>query len=308
MTGRPSLPRRIALALMAHAAWVLPSARAPWARAMQHELPQIDSDLEALRWAGGCLFASYVERGKAIVLTPRRMKIGLAMFLAVVAIGAASWWAGQRPHLTQGNHQVFHQDSTAGGLLGFLIFIAAAIPALGALFAILNGNFHRAARAGRVCGFIFVPYLAALALVSLLTPRTIVTIGDSYCYDLWCVGVNQVNANPRGQDILYTAQVSIFVDSSHPHHLPAERAKDFFSVLDDQGRRYPLLQGTSFAGAGGTVRPGELVKSSLAFLAPSNARKLYLMGNGGQVFLPWIYLYFGSEISLFHRSTLLRIL
>jgi hypothetical protein len=57
-----------------------------------------------------------------------------------------------------------------------------------------------------------------------------------------------------------------------------------------------------------TVQPGESVKSSLAFLAPPNARKLYLMGNAGQVFLPWVYLYFGSDISLFHRPTLLRIL
>ncbi len=307
MTGRPSLPRRIALALMEHAAWVLPSARAPWAKAMQHELPQIENDLEALRWAGGCLFASYVERGKAAMPTPRRMKIGLAMFLAVVAIGAASWWAGQRPHLTQGNHRVFHEDSTAAALSGILVFIAL-IPSLAALFAIHDRKFHRATRAGRVCAFIIVPYLAALTLVSLLTPGTIVNLGDSYCYDLWCLGVNQVSAVPRGKDILYTADVRIFTDSSHPHRLPAERAKDFFYVLDDRGRRYPLLQEASFVGGDVTVQPGQQVKSSLAFLAPMNARRLYLIGNAGHGFLPWVYLYFGSDISLFHRTTLLRVL
>ena len=66
MTRRPSLSRRIALALMEHAARVLPSARGPWAKAMQHELPQIENDLEALKWAGGCLLASYVERSGEI--------------------------------------------------------------------------------------------------------------------------------------------------------------------------------------------------------------------------------------------------
>src|SRR5258707_666557 len=104
MTNRSPLLRRIALALMNHAAWVFPSARGPWAKAMQHELPQIENDLEALAWAGGCLIASYRERASA-TLTRQQMGIGLAALLAIAAIGAASWWAGQQPYLTPGNHQ-----------------------------------------------------------------------------------------------------------------------------------------------------------------------------------------------------------
>ena len=120
--------------------------------------------------------------------------------------------------------------------------------------------------------------------------------------------MNRVNATPRGRDTLYTVEVRIFVDSSHPHHLPAEQAKSFFSVLDDQGHRHPLLREASFRDADVTVHPGESVKSSLAFLAPLSARKLYLMGDAGWVNLPWVFLYFGSDSSLFHRPALLRIL
>jgi hypothetical protein len=305
MTQRPSLLRRMALALMKHTARVLPSARGHWATAMQHELPQIENDLEALTWAGGCMVAGYVERAKTL-FTRRWKKISVAAFLAVSAISAASWWAGQHPHLTPGNHEVFREASNAGALAGFLVFIAAAIPALAVLFEIHDRKFHDAARASRICALIIVPYLAALALVSLLTPGTVVNIGDSYCYDLWCLGVNQVNATPKGQDILYTAEVSVFVDSSNPHYLPADPAKSFFYALDDQGRRYPLLRDASFSEANVTVRPGESLKSSLAFVAPRNARKLYLMGKDAG--LPWVYLYFGSDISLFHRPALLRIL
>jgi hypothetical protein len=64
MNPRPSLLRRIAFALMAHAAAVLPSARSPWAEAMKHELHHIEGDLEALTWAFGCVLASYVERSR----------------------------------------------------------------------------------------------------------------------------------------------------------------------------------------------------------------------------------------------------
>jgi hypothetical protein len=296
----------MALALIEHAAGMLPPARGQWGKAMQHELPQIENDLEALTWAGGCVVASYVERGRAM-LTPQRMKIGLAALLAVAVIGPAWWWAGQRPYLTPGNHQIFRQDSNAGGLAGFLVFMAAAIAGLTALFLAYNRKDREAARAGRVCVIVIVPYLAALALVSLLTPRTIVNVGDSYCYDLWCLGVNQVSAIPAGQNILYTAGVSIFVDSTHAHQLPAEEATHFLYVLDDQGRRYPLLREASFVDANVTVQPGESVKSSFAFRAPRNARKLYLMANDGG-FPPWVYMYFGSDISLFHRRAVLRIL
>lgn len=308
MTERPSLRRRMAVALMEHAAHTLPSARGPWAEAMQHELPQIENDLEALAWAGGCVVASYVERGKSLVmLTRQRIKIVVATFLSIAAIGAASWWAGQRPYLTAGNQRVFREASNAAALAGFLVFIAATLAGLWAFMLWINDRkFHEAARAGRVCALIIFPYLAVLTLVSLLTPGTVVNIGDSYCYDLWCLGVNRVNAGPRGQEILYTAEVRIFVDSSHPHHLPAQKAKSFFYVLDDQGRRYPLLSEMSFSDADVTVHPGESVRSSLTFLAPRNARKLYLVGNDSGP--PWVYLYFGSDISLFHRPALLRIL
>ena len=57
--------RRIALALMEHAAQVLPSARSKWGEAMRHEIHHIENDREALKWACGCVLASYVERSRA---------------------------------------------------------------------------------------------------------------------------------------------------------------------------------------------------------------------------------------------------
>jgi hypothetical protein len=66
MMARTSLLRRIALALMAHAAAVLPPARSSWAEAMSHELQHIEGDLEASMWAAGCVLAGYVERSKVM--------------------------------------------------------------------------------------------------------------------------------------------------------------------------------------------------------------------------------------------------
>jgi hypothetical protein len=171
---------------------------------------------------------------------------------------ARSIFAGEIPEfpLANGARQQPPQDGGAVGVFRrlnlFQVFDQVfrypcahhtfVLHSVAALLGIHDCKFHDAARAGRACAVIIVPYLAALTLVSLLTPGTIVNIGDSYCYDLWCLGVKQVNATPKGQDTLYTAEVRIFVDSKHPHYLLAQQAKGFFYVLDDQGRRYPLLR------------------------------------------------------------------
>ena len=63
MNARASLVRRLAFALIAHVADVLPPLRSPWGEAMKHELDHIEGDVEALRWAAGCVIASYLERG-----------------------------------------------------------------------------------------------------------------------------------------------------------------------------------------------------------------------------------------------------
>jgi hypothetical protein len=58
--------RRIALKLARHASWVLPGAGSPWADAMRRELDYIDDHRAALRWAVGCVLASYTARLTAL--------------------------------------------------------------------------------------------------------------------------------------------------------------------------------------------------------------------------------------------------
>jgi hypothetical protein len=54
--------RRWATALARHAASTMPGARSPWADAMRRELEYIADDRAALRWAFGCVLASYRAR------------------------------------------------------------------------------------------------------------------------------------------------------------------------------------------------------------------------------------------------------
>jgi hypothetical protein len=237
-----------------------------------------------------------VLTGAVLMQIQRWQRIGSAAVLAMLAVSAASWWAGQRPYISPGTHQVFRMDSTLGFLLEFLVILSLAIVGV---ITLLAGR-------GRWIGAcIAASYMAAVALVSLLTPRTIVSIGDSYCWDLWCLGIQNVSLTPQGQNILYTAEVSLFSDASTVQLEVTDQPKRFFYVMDEQGRRYPILAYSSLGAATVTVKPGESVKSSLTFLAPANARNLYLTGDIGAP--PWVRLYFGSDLNPFHRRTLLRV-
>jgi hypothetical protein len=59
MNAGSSRWRRWAMRLAQHATGVMPGARSPWADAMRRELDYIEHDSTALRWALGCVLASY---------------------------------------------------------------------------------------------------------------------------------------------------------------------------------------------------------------------------------------------------------
>lgn len=89
---RVSLFRRLALVMIARASKVLPPERTVWGEAMKRELDHIQGDLEALRWASGCLVAGYAQRSReyprsfvAIVKQPSAL-VPLAMSLLALAV------------------------------------------------------------------------------------------------------------------------------------------------------------------------------------------------------------------------------
>jgi hypothetical protein len=220
----------------------------------------------------------------------RWRKIGAGVALALIALLAGSWWAGQRPYVTPGTHQIFRMDSVPGAFLEFFVILILLVTLV-------------TARRRWVSPCIAASYVLGILLVSLLSRRTIVNVGDSYCWDLWCVGIQNVMPAPHGADILYTAEVSLSVDSTTAQLQLTDQPTQFFYVTDEQGRRFPILGYPPLTGANAIVKPGEPVKSSLTFVAPASARNLYLTGDLKAPL--WVRLYFGSDLNPFHRRTLL---
>jgi pimeloyl-ACP methyl ester carboxylesterase len=65
--------RRVAQKIVGHASWVLPRGQSSWGDAMWRELDYIEDDRAALRWAIGCITASYVTRLAALPRLGRRL-------------------------------------------------------------------------------------------------------------------------------------------------------------------------------------------------------------------------------------------
>jgi len=105
MSGMSSRWRRIAVRMAWHAAWVLPGARSDWAAAMRSELDYIAADRAALRWALGCVSASYAARLAALARSCARVAVrpvlamGTLLFIAL-ALGHASDQTRASPPVT----------------------------------------------------------------------------------------------------------------------------------------------------------------------------------------------------------------
>jgi hypothetical protein len=182
-------------------------------------------------------------------------------------------------------------------LLGVLIMGFASA----ALFE--SGKFRQAVKALLAAAALLAVYTLAVIAVSLSMPQRIVNRGDSYCVDIWCIGIVGVNPQPLGKEIVYKVGVRIFSDANRV----TTRAKDVsLYLIDERGRRFPLVRDTSVVPIDVTLDPGQSINTTLTFVTKADARQLFLTADyAGPPF--WVRLYFGSDESLWHRRTLLRV-
>ena len=93
MSPRIPLLRRVAFALIAQAKKTMPPSRSAWAEAMERELHYVEGKLEGLRWAAGCVIATYIQRGGqkmeqsfGIIVRKPSAFVPLAMSLTALAL------------------------------------------------------------------------------------------------------------------------------------------------------------------------------------------------------------------------------
>jgi hypothetical protein len=239
----------------------------------------------------------------AMQLRIARKAVSITVLAAALVSGAA-WFAGQHPYISPGNNLVLRQDSNLGAMVTMLVVLVVIVMFLASLVQLVCGKFRGAGKTALVGIAIMAAFMLLVTAISVMTPRTIVSIGDGYCYDLWCVGVQRVETIPQGQSVLYKTHVRLFSDANS---VRTSAHGESVYLVDQQGRRFPLVASPAANPLDVTLGPGETVNAELTFVAAADARQLYLTKDSG-ILPPWVFLYLGSDLSPLHRRTLLRVL
>lgn len=153
-------------------------------------------------------------------------------------------------------------------LLFIVLLLGAAAVLVSALVAALRGNHATASRRLRSCALAAAGYMALVAVVSLVTPRAALTVGEPQCSDDWCIAVQ--GTTPRGDRAIAVT----FRLSSRARRVTQRERFVVVYLRDSMGRRYdpdPAPDQSPFDVALG---PGASVNTERVFRVPPGARGL----------------------------------
>jgi len=167
---------------------------------------------------------------------------------------------------------IVHSESV---LIGLTLFVATAAVLLLLLSAALamGRNYRQAKRIARTTLGGLAVWIVLANLISLLAPRTIVNVGETYCMDINCLGIDEVVTQAHASNTTYKLNAHFFND--------ANTVKISFKnvalyLVDEHGRRFPLVSDPSATPYDALLDPGQSIKTTLTFDVASEVRQLFL--------------------------------
>jgi len=221
---------------------------------------------------------------------------------------------------------IVHSDSDLGILLAMLLMIAAVIALGVSVILLFERKFRSAAKVGITTLGAIVAWPVLVGLVSAVTPRTIVKLGDSYCDDIRCIGIENVEKEPRGSQTFYKLKVRLFSDANT---VKVSFGNVSLFLQDERGRRFPMIDDPSVTPYDTYLEPQQSVETTLTFDVTAGSKQLFLIrgprkpataanpGSAGgkqppffaPVFGVWFYVAsLGNDAHFLHKPTLLRVL
>src|SRR5437867_75694 len=126
-------------------------------------------------------------------------------------------------------------------MLPWLALLVMAVAIVGLLIsAVLTAarNFGPAKRTALTTLGGVAAWLLVVHAIALLTPRTIVKVGENYCEDINCLGIDEVHAQAQASATVYKLDVHIFSDAN----TVKVSFKDFsLYLMDERGHRFQLV-------------------------------------------------------------------
>ncbi len=187
-------------------------------------------------------------------------------------------------------------------LLFLAVFFASVVMLALTGFAALRGRRAQAVALLRRLGICAGIYLAIVILVSLVSPRRILNVGDDRCWDDWCMTVADVRKTPADNGSRYVVTIRI---SSRARRVSQRGLGTHVYLMDDQGHRYDPIPDPEAIPFDILLQPQEVVTTTRVFELPTDAQDPVLVATHGEGFPGWFII--GDSASLFHKRTVVRL-
>ena len=148
-------------------------------------------------------------------------------------------------------------------------------------------------------------YLLAGVVVSLVRPQRILRVGAPWCFDDWCLTVEDVHKIPSQADITYQVALRIFSRAGRV----AQRANGaWIYLIDNRGRRFSPDPDPPTVPLDVELQPDESIQTTRTFHVPADAQILGLItGHGGPYCGPMSFLIIGDSACVFRKPPMVRI-
>ena len=189
-----------------------------------------------------------------------------------------------------------------------LLFLLAALASLvtlaAAIFAV-RGLSRRALKILRVYGICVLAYLTVGVATAFLKPQHVIPTREPWCFDDWCLAVEEVSQMPSPQGISYRVELRIISRARRV----AQRARGaWIYLIDDQGSLYSPDPDPSAVPLDILLQPHESITTSRTFHVSAEVYGLGLLTRqGGSYCGPMTFLIIGDSGCLFKKPTMIRI-
>jgi len=186
------------------------------------------------------------------------------------------------------------------------LFLVVALLTLGALISAavfaISGRRERSARILRRLGIGAAIYFAAVITVSIVSRQRVYRVGDSQCFDDWCITVADAKRMSAGDGV--DVEVSLRL-SNRARRVPMGEKGTVVYLTDAQGRRFDPLPEPAAVRLDSILQPGESAVADRRFHMPADARNVGLIyTHEGGFPIGWLII---SEGGWFQKPPIVRL-
>ena len=167
---------------------------------------------------------------------------------------------------------IVHSESVLVGL-AILVSVLVALSLLLCAALALGRNFVLAKRIARTTLAGLAVWTVLANSISLLTTRTIVSVGDTYCMDINCIGIDEVAVQPHASNTTYKLNAHFFNDANT---IKISFKNVALYLVDEHGRRFPMTNDPAAPPYDEFLDPGQSIKTTFTFDVASDVRQLFL--------------------------------